>query len=73
MKQVPYVKERLCPDKMTYVFLDEIQRADSFQKAVDSLFILTLDHRIPGDHDGMKAIPLPRWLLEKYENRENAL
>lgn len=34
-----YIKERLCPDKMTYVFLDEIQKVDSFQKAVDSLFI----------------------------------
>lgn len=34
-----YIKARLCPDKMTYIFLDEIQKVDSFQKAVDSLFI----------------------------------
>lgn len=34
-----YIKERLCLDKMTYIFLDEIQKVDSFQKAVDSLFI----------------------------------
>lgn len=34
-----YIRERLCPDKMTYIFLDEIQKVDSFQKAVDSLFI----------------------------------
>ena len=34
-----YIKERLCPDKMTYIFLYEIQKVDSFQKAVDSLFI----------------------------------
>ena len=34
-----YIKERLCPDKMTYIFLDEVQKVDSFQKAVDSLFI----------------------------------
>ena len=34
-----YIKHRLCPDKMTYIFLDEIQKVDSFQKAVDSLFI----------------------------------
>ena len=34
-----YIGERLCPDKMTYIFLDEIQKVDSFQKAVDSLFI----------------------------------
>lgn len=34
-----YIRERLCPNKMTYIFLDEIQKVDSFQKAVDSLFI----------------------------------
>ncbi len=34
-----YIRERLCPDRMTYIFLDEIQKVDSFQKAVDSLFI----------------------------------
>lgn len=34
-----YIKQRLCPDKMTYIFLDEIQKVDSFQKAVDSLSI----------------------------------
>lgn len=34
-----YIKECLCPGKMTYIFLDEIQKVDSFQKAVDSLFI----------------------------------
>lgn len=34
-----YISERLCPDKMTYIFLDEIQKVDSFQKAVDSLFV----------------------------------
>ena len=34
-----YVKERLRPDRMTYIFLDEIQNVPDFQKAVDSLFI----------------------------------
>lgn len=34
-----YIKERLCQDKMTYIFFDEIQKVDSFQKVVDSLFI----------------------------------
>lgn len=34
-----YIKQRLCPNKMTYIFLDEIQKVDFFQKAVDSLFI----------------------------------
>lgn len=34
-----YIRERLCPDKMTYIFLDEIQNVESFQKVVDSLFV----------------------------------
>lgn len=34
-----YIKERLCPDKMNYIFLDEIQHVESYEKAVDSLFL----------------------------------
>ena len=34
-----YVKERLCPGKMTYIFLDEIQKVAGFQKVVDSLYV----------------------------------
>ncbi len=34
-----YVKERLCPDKMNYIFLDEIQHVNAYEKAVDSLFL----------------------------------
>ena len=34
-----YVKPLLLPDKMTYVFLDEVQYVTDFEKAVDSLFI----------------------------------
>lgn len=34
-----YVKELLVPDKMNYIFLDEIHAVPQFQKAVDSLFI----------------------------------
>lgn len=34
-----YIKERLCPGKMTYIFLDEIQKVPSFEKAVDSLYV----------------------------------
>ena len=34
-----YVKEHLLPDKMNYIFLDEIQHVPEFEKAVDSLFI----------------------------------
>jgi predicted AAA+ superfamily ATPase len=34
-----YIKNRLVPDKMNYIFLDEIQHVSEYQKAVDSLFI----------------------------------
>ena len=34
-----YIKERLCADKMTYIFLDEIQKVPDFQKVVDSLYV----------------------------------
>ena len=34
-----YIKERLLPDKMNYIFLDEIQHVDEWQRVVDSLFI----------------------------------
>jgi uncharacterized protein len=34
-----YIKNKLVPEKMNYLFLDEIQNVDKFQKAVDSLFI----------------------------------
>lgn len=38
-KLYEYVKSRMIPDKMNYIFLDEIQHVSDFQKAVDSLFI----------------------------------
>jgi predicted AAA+ superfamily ATPase len=34
-----YVNQRLLPDQRMYIFLDEVQRVDAFQKAVDSLYV----------------------------------
>lgn len=34
-----YIKERMLPGKMNYIFLDEIQHVPDYQKVVDSLFI----------------------------------
>jgi len=34
-----YILEHCLPDKMNYVFLDEIQNVPQFEKAVDSLFL----------------------------------
>lgn len=34
-----YIKYHLLPDKMNYIFLDEIQHVEDYQKVVDSLFL----------------------------------
>jgi predicted AAA+ superfamily ATPase len=34
-----YIKSKLLPEKMNYVFLDEIQMVNEYQKSVNSLFI----------------------------------
>ncbi len=34
-----HITDRLCKDKYTYIFLDEIQKVEDFEKAVDSLYI----------------------------------
>ena len=34
-----HIKERLIPNKMNYIFLDEIQHVNQFEKVVDSLFL----------------------------------
>lgn len=38
-KLYEYVKVRLVPDKMNYIFFDEIQHVSQYQKTVDSLFL----------------------------------
>lgn len=38
-KLYQYLKEHLIPDKMTYIFLDEIQNVPNFPKVLDSLYI----------------------------------
>ena len=34
-----YIKERLVPDAMTYVFIDEVQHCAEFPQVIDSLFL----------------------------------
>lgn len=38
-KLYAYLKNRLCKGKMTYIFLDEIQKVSAFEKVVDSLYV----------------------------------
>jgi len=62
-----YVTERLNPDKMTYVFLDEIQNVPEFQKAVDSFFIKdNVDVYITGSNAQMLSGELATLLSGRY-------
>lgn len=62
-----YVKERLIPERMTYIFLDEIQAVPVFQKAVDSLFVLEhTDLYITGSNAHMLSGELATFLSGRY-------
>ena len=62
-----YVKERLVPEKMTYVFLDEIQEVPDFQRAIDSLFTCeNIDIYITGSNAKMLSSELSTLLSGRY-------
>lgn len=62
-----YITERLAPEEMTYVFLDEIQTVPDFQKAVDSLFIReNIDLYITGSNAYMLSGELATLLSGRY-------
>ncbi len=62
-----YVKPLLVPEKMTYVFLDEIQYVTGFEKAVDSLFIKpNVDLYITGSNAYFMSGELATMLSGRY-------
>ena len=62
-----YIKERLDSSKMTYVFLDEIQRVEEFQKAVDSLYVKkNVDIYITGSNAYLLSGELATLLSGRY-------
>lgn len=62
-----YVKERLCKDKYTYVFIDEVQSCKSFEKAINSLFIKpNVDVYITGSNAYMLSGELATLLSGRY-------
>lgn len=62
-----YVKERLHNSKTTYVFLDEIQQVENFQKAVDSLYVKkNVDVYITGSNAYLLSGELATLLSGRY-------
>ena len=62
-----YVTERLHPEKTTYIFLDEVQLVEDYQKAVDSLFVRDkVDLYITGSNARMLSGELATLLSGRY-------
>ena len=58
--------ELLPANKRAYLFLDEIQRIDQWQDAVNS-FRIDFDCDSPNLQDGIKLVTLSDFLLDTYE------
>ena len=62
-----YVKNRLLPERMNYVFLDEVQHVAQFEKVVDSLFIKkNVDLYITGSNAYFMSGELATLLTGRY-------
>ena len=58
---------RLCPDKTTYIFLDEVQKVPEFEKVVDSLYVKDrVDIYITGSNSYMLSGELATLLSGRY-------
>ena len=66
-KLYQYLKERLVSGKITYIFLDEIQKVPSFEKVVDSLYVKpNVDLYITGSNAYMLSGDLATLLTGRY-------
>lgn len=62
-----YIKDRLCQNKTTYIFLDEIQKVLSYEKVVDSLYVKPgVDIYISGSNAYMLSSDLATLLSGRY-------
>lgn len=62
-----YITARLRPEVMNYVFLDEIQQVDEFQKAIDSLFLKeNVDIYITGSNANLLSGEISTLLSGRY-------
>lgn len=61
------IKSRLCPDQMTYVFLDEVQRVPEFEKLVDGLCMKkNVDVYMTGSNAYLLSGELATYLSGRY-------
>ena len=66
-KLYAYLKNRLCKGKMTYIFLDEIQKVFAFEKVVDSLYVKPqVDLYVTGSNAYMLSGDLATLLTGRY-------
>ena len=66
-----YIKVRLIPDKMNYIFLDEVQNVDVFQRLVDGLFIKkNVDLYVTGSNAYLLSGELATLLTGRYIETE---
>jgi predicted AAA+ superfamily ATPase len=62
-----HIRSHVAPDGMTYVFIDEIQNADQFERVVDGLFILNgVDLYVTGSSSRLVAGSLASLLTGRY-------
>ena len=62
-----HVKEHLCSGKMNYLFFDEIQMVDGFQKVIDSLFLLdNVDIYVTGSNAYLLSGEIATLLTGRY-------
>jgi len=62
-----FIENKLIPDKMNYIFLDEIQVIENFERAVDGLFIKdNVDLYITGSNSYMLSGELATFLTGRY-------
>lgn len=62
-----HVKNNLCRDKMNYLFFDEIQMVDNFQKVIDSLFLLdNVDIYVTGSNAYLLSGEIATLLTGRY-------
>ncbi len=62
-----YIKERLVPNKTTYIFLDEIQHVPDFPRVVDSLYIKkNVDIYITGSNAHMLSSEIATLISGRY-------